>query len=221
MRAVSPHYAIPCLILAAAFFLAVPAAATLVLSGSSLMPGTLPLFPDQGRKVDAIITIIPSGGRTFAIGHSLQMETDLLDARWNTSVIVDGYTGDQEASTGRVAFINGFVLSYPTDHDVSLVISVSGTVPQTAEGGVMLMRVRELDNGGSVVPGSTVMIEEPVATPTGLPLTETSPVVTPVPVKTTASPSPTKAGDILPVSGILGAGAAGIISFWNQPKKHK
>ncbi len=77
---------------------------------------------------------------------------------------------------------------------------------------VMLMTVRELDNGGSVVPGSTVMIEEPVATPTGLPFPETSPMTTPVPVKTTASPSPTKAGDVLPVAGIIAAGVG-----WNFP----
>jgi len=221
MRAVLPHYAIPCLILAAALLLVLPVSATLVLSGSTLTPDALPLAPLQGQKVDVKIAVIPSGGRTFAVGHSLQVETDLLDARWNASVIVDGYTGDREASTGRVAFINGFVLSYSTDHDVSLEVSVSGAVPQSAEGEVMLMSVRELDNAGVVVPGNTVTIEEPVATPTGLPATETSPVVTPVPVNSTASPSPTKAGDVLPVAGILGAGAAGIISWWNQQKKHQ
>ena len=215
----APRFAIPCILAAAALLLTMPAAATLVLSGSTLTPGTLPLVPLQGQKIDVRIAVIPSGGRTFAIGHTLQMETDLLDARWNTSIIVDGYPGAQQASEGRVAFVNGFVLSYPTDRDVSVEISVSGAVPQAEDGAVMLMSVRELDNGGAVVPGSTVMIEEPVAAPTGLPVPGTSPLFTPVPEKTTASPSPTKAGDVLSITGIFAAGAGGIFYRWNQRKR--
>ena len=219
MRTPSPRITISC-ILAAVLLLAVPAAATLVLSGSTLTPATLPLVPDQGQTVDARIAIIPSGGRTFAIGHSLQMETDLLDARWSTSVIVDGYTGDRETSTGRVAFVNGFVLSYSTDHDVRIEVSVSGTVPQADSGSVILMSVRELDNGGSAVPGSILTIEEPAATPTSLPVTEASPVVPPVPGKSPVSPSPTRAGDLLPVTGIVAAGAGGVFSCRMRRKKH-
>jgi hypothetical protein len=148
------------------------------------------------------------------------METDLTDARWRTSVIVDGYPGDLETMTGRVAFVNGFVLSYSTDKDVSVEITVSGTVPAGAGPSITLLMVRELDNGGLIVPGSAVTIEEPVAIPTGSPAPETLPLTTPVPETTTSSPSPTKAGDFLPVAGIIAAGAAGIFSRWNQLKKH-
>lgn len=162
---------------------------------------------------------IPSGGRTFAIGHTLQMETDLLDARWSAGVIVDGYPAARQASTGRVAFVNGFALSHPTDRDVAVEISVSGAVPQAEEGNVMLLTVGELDNGGPVVPGSTLTIEEPVAAPTGFPATETPSMITTVPEKTTASPSPTKAGGDLPVAGILAAGAVGIFYRWNHRKR--
>ena len=182
MRAPSLRFTIPC-ILAAALLLAGPAAATLVLSGSTLTPETLPLVPLQEQKVDVRIAIIPSGGRTFATGHSLQMETDLVDARWIAGVIVDGIPAARQSSAGRVAFVNGYVLSYPTDQDVAIEITVSGTVPQAEEGTIMLLTVRELDNGGAVVPGSTVTIEEPVAAPTVLPVQETSPVFTPVPGK--------------------------------------
>ena len=192
-----------------------PATATLVLSGSTLTPGTLPLVPLQEQKADVRIAVIPSGGRTFALGHRLQMETGLNDARWSTSVIVDGYTGDQESSTGRVAFVNGFVLSYSTDRDVSIEITVSGTVPGNVGPSVTLLTVRELDNGGLAVPGSEITISEPVAVPTAQPISETSLATTTVP-ETPAPPSPTEAGRSLPIAGILAAVAAGMFHRWNQ-----
>jgi len=199
--------------------LAVPAAATLIISGSTLTPGTLPLVPLQGQKIDVRIAIIPSGARTFAIGHRLQMETDLVDARWSAGVIVDGYPGAQQTSEGRVAFVNGFVLSYSTDRDVSIEITVSGTVPQDATPSVMLLTVRELDNEGRAVPGSVITVSEPVAVPTALPIPEKSPATMTIPEMTAASPSPTKAGGSLPIAGILATAAGGIFSGWNRRKR--
>lgn len=207
------------LILAAALLLAGPAAATLALSGSTLTPGTLPLVPLQGQRINVKIAIIPSGGRTFASGHSLQMETDLLDARWSSVAIVDGYQAAQQSSVGRVAFVNGYALSYPTNRDVAIEIAVQGTVPQVEGGNIILLTVQELDNGGSVVPGSTITIKEPVAAPACLPVPEASPVSTPAPEKTTASPSPTKAGEALSITGLPAAGAAWIFSRRNRQKR--
>ena len=210
----------PWMLMAFVLLLASPAAATLVLSGSTLTPATLPLVPLHEQKIDVRIAIIPSGGRTFALGHRLQVETDLTDARLSIGVIVDGYPGAQQTSEGRVAFVNGFVLSYSTDIDVSVEITVSGTVPRDAGPSVTLLTVRELDNGGLVIPGSAIMVSEPVVPVTGIPTPETSLATTTVPEKTKASPSPTKAGGSLPIEGILAAGAVGIFHRWNQRKKH-
>jgi hypothetical protein len=187
--------------------LAMPAGATLVLSGSTLTPPGLPLATLREQKVDVKITIIPSGERTFAIGHRIQMETGLADARWSTIVFVDGYTGDRESSTGRVAFINGFVLSYPTDRDVSVGISVSGTVPDNAGPSVRLLTVRELDNSGQAVPGSMIMISEPVSTPAPVPAAETTTEATTPPPSPSPSPAPTRAAGFTFLTGLFAAGS--------------
>ncbi len=111
MRAVSPHYAIPCLILAAAFFLAVPAAATLVLSGSTLMPGTLPLFPlSAGRSTRSSPSSPPGEGPLRSGIRSRWRPTSRceMEHERHRERVYRGPGG----LTGRVAFINGFVLSY-------------------------------------------------------------------------------------------------------------
>jgi hypothetical protein len=172
-----------CLLLAAAVLLASPAAAILVLPGISLTPRNLPLVPLQELSVDARISIIPSGARTFAIGHDLQMETDLAGARWRTVVSVDGIPADRQSGEGRVMFISGFVLSYPTDRDVALEVAVDGAVPEEIPDATVL-KIQELDNTGAPVPGSTIIVIEPVSTPP--PATAT----TMVPVTTLPPPHP-------------------------------
>jgi hypothetical protein len=114
----------------------------------------------------------------------------------------------QEAS-GDVAFINGEILSYPTDRDVSLTISVTGGVAADATGSVKVLALEELNNTGDVVPGSVLTLNQPVAgrpstTPTLPPTT-----VTTLPM-TTSSPTATP-GFTLPVA-LSALGAALLVS---------
>ena len=175
--------------LALAFLLASPAAATLVLSRTTLVPPSLPLVPGQDLSADAVISIIPSGARTFSSGHSLQIETDLQDATWSTAVFVDGIPADRQQGEGRVMFINGFILSYPTNKDVSLEVTARGLVP----GGmnpVTVLTIRELDNSGLPVAGSTVTLTGPVSAPTASATTGSpSPTGTPPPPPSPTSPA--------------------------------
>jgi hypothetical protein len=205
-----PGHVIPCILGSVVLLLARPAAATLVLSHASLAPQGLPLSPLQDLGVDARIAIIPSGARTFAIGHSLQLETDLAGARWSTGVLVDGIPADREGGTGRVVFLSGFVLSYPTYRDVALEVSVEGTVPRDAGPDITVLTIKELDNQGMPVPGSTITIAEPVAAPASppAPVPTTAP---PAPETSPVLPSPTKAGGGCGWPAVLLAAAAPII----------
>jgi len=195
----------------------VPAMATLVLSHAVLTPRNLPLAPDQELRLDAAIAIIPSGARTFSTGHSLQLETDLADGRWNTVVVVDGIPADRQAGQGRVFFVPGFVLSYYTYRDVALNVTVEGTVPSGGGPGIMVLRIQELDDSGLPVPGSVVTVTEPVSPPAPSPATATVPGTAAPPPS--LSPAPTKAPgfSLLLAPAAAGAGAAAYCRRHRRP----
>jgi hypothetical protein len=164
----------------------------------------VPLAPHQGLTADTRISIIPSGARTFTSGHTLQLETDLVDARWNTVVLTDGIPADTESGQGSVMFLNGFILSYPTNRDVALEVTVAGTVPDGVSSTTVLM-VKELDNSGTPVPGSTVTVTEPVSAPAPTRVTTPAPVTAPPsPSPSPPSPAPTRAG-VVPLLAVLAA----------------
>lgn len=177
-----PHL-IPLLAVLCILFVS-PAAATLVLSDVAFTPNA-PLTPGGQQKVVATYAIIPSGSTTFARGHSLQMQTNLTRALWTVQVTLDGRDAARQTASGSAAFVNGEILSYPTDHDVGIVVTIDGTVPADASGSLTVLTVNELDNGGNSVPGSVLAVSQPVAgsatpaaTTSAIP-TLTPPLVTP------------------------------------------
>ena len=177
----------------AAFVLIIsPVAATLALSDVAFTPNP-PMVPAQPQQVSAKIWVIPSGATTFASGHEIQLQTTLTNAQWNIQVVVDGIPAAHQTAQGNAAFINGALLAYSTDRDVSIVINVAGTVPANAGSSLMAMQIQELDNNGSVVPGSVITIIQPTTVSTATPVIPTIPVVTSI--KTTLPPtsSPTRA----------------------------
>jgi len=177
----------------AAFILLIsPVAATLALFDVSFTPNP-PMVPAQPQQVSAKIWIIPSGATTFASGHNIQLQTTLANAQWNIQVLVDGIPSAHQTAQGNAAFINGALLAYQTNRDVSIVVNVAGTVPANAGSSLLVMQIEELDNNGSVVPGSVITIIQPTTVLTATPSIPTIPVVTPI--KTTLPPpsSPTRA----------------------------
>lgn len=150
------------LALALLLFIVAPAAATLALSDVSYTPNS-PLVIGGQQHMTAKYYIGPSGATTFINGHNLQMQTDLTNARWNIQVLLDGRNAAQQSAWGSAAFVNGELLSYSTYNDVSLSVTIDGVVPQTQSDQVMLLQVEEIDNTGNVVPGSVIIISQPVA----------------------------------------------------------
>ena len=162
-----------------------PATATQLLTGVSCSPAP-PFLPGDSQHTVAHYTILPSGSATFPRGHDLQMQTNLTDARWTIQVIVDGNNAARQTASGSTAFVNGVILSYSTNHDVSFTVTIDGSVPETAGDSVTLLRMVELDNAGITLPGSQSLVSRPVAGNASVPVTmvpvvplSTSPLATP------------------------------------------
>jgi hypothetical protein len=177
--------------------LVTPVAATYTLTDVSYTPNP-PLVIGGQQQLTATYYIGPSGSTTFIRGHELQMQTDLVDARWNIQVILNGRNAAQQSASGSAAFVNSEIISYPNNNEVNLQVTVDGVVPQ-ASGQVMLLQVEEIDNSNTIVPGSAITLTQPVA---GRPVTAvqtTLPTLTPVIV----SPALTKSAGFTMVAGIL------------------
>jgi hypothetical protein len=145
-------------------------------------------------NVTAHVTLEPSGDTTFQNGHRLQMQTGLLNAIWDTRIYVDGVPGAQQPASGTSAFINGYLLSFGRDRDVSFVVTVRGTVPDTPGQQALLIRISELDNTGSLVTtASPITMSEPVAAPVTVTSTRKTVRATTTPAEETAT-APTEAG---------------------------
>lgn len=192
------------LVLALLVVFITPATATVLLTSSSFTPDG-PLVPGTQQHVVAHYTIIPSGATTFAKNHELQMQTGLLNAKWSIQVTLDGRNAAQQNAQGSAAFVNGEILSYPTNHDVGMVVTVDGTVPHGATNPFMVISLEEIDNSGTVVPGSLITLNQPVAgqtlpaTPSAVPTLTPQLVPTPAPTRSPGFATP------LALCGTLGA----------------
>jgi len=139
--------------------LAGPAAAAQILTGTSLAP-VPPLVPGGQQQLVAAYAIV--SGTTFPKDHEIQMQTGLADARWTLQVILDGNNAARQTAAGNAAFLNGPLLAYPVNRDVSFTVTVSGIVPPGASGQLTLLQLEEIDNTGNIVPGSLSTVSEPV-----------------------------------------------------------
>ncbi|MFA6333748.1 MAG: hypothetical protein WCX22_12420 [Methanoregula sp.] len=187
------------LIITSAFLLiSSPASAALVVTNESFSP-VPPLAGGDVQHSVSTIAIIPAGATTFSRTHTLQMQTELVDAKWNIQIIVDGISAAQQSASGTSAFVNGYLLSYPTTSDVSFTVALDGTVPPVGDMNVTILQVTELATGGTPVPGSSLTVSAPLVSP--LPGTVASPQVPATP-PTPATPAPTRSG-FFPVTGLI------------------
>lgn len=184
----------------------VPAAASPMFASESFTPNP-PLSPGGPQEVVATFAI-PSG-TTFPRDHEIQMTTQLENAKWNIQVVVDGHNSAQQTASGTAAFINGMVLSYSVNHDVRFTVTVTGTVPSAATGSVTVIDLIEIDNTGNTIPGSEILVSQPVAGSSMAPAVTTVPTLTPP--LTTASPAVTRSPAFSAGIGILASGIAGIV----------
>jgi hypothetical protein len=175
-----------------------PVDATMALTDVTYTP-TPPLVIGSQQHMTARYYLGPSGATTFIPGHQLQMQTELVNARWDIQVLLNGRNAAQQSASGSTAFVNGALLSYSPNNDVSLEVMIDGIVPRPQGGQVILLQVKEIDNSGSVVPGSEITISQPVAGEPATTLQTTFPTPTPSPIP----PSPTQSTGFPATLGIL------------------
>jgi hypothetical protein len=203
------------ILVSVALIIGSPAAATLVLTKESFLPAPPPVA-GSGQLAVNTIAIIPTGATTFSRYHTLQMQTDLVNARWNIQVIVNGIPAAQQSASGTAAFVNGYLLSYPTTSDLSFTVAINGTVPASAGTTMTVLQVTELDNGGAPVPGSSITVSAPLMSPP--PVNETSPTVpfTTPPVATTA---PARSAGFLSAGSLFASGTAAAVYGYARSRR--
>ena len=208
---------------------AYPAAASLSLTNVTYLPSP-PLVPGGHQHVAARYVLTPTatctfypsgtctsapsstclyinpGPCTFYGGHELQMQTGLSGARWTIQVVVDGLNTATQTARGSAAFLNSFLLSYSSYHDVSFTVMVDGTVPQGAGPQLTVLQVEEIDNSNQAVPGSQLAIMQPVEKQPETIGPATSPTAAPAPAQPVV-PTAHSPGFSLPAAaGGLGLG---------------
>jgi len=113
-----------------------------------------------------IINFPSSGGYTFDNDHTLQMDTELDDAVWTYSILLDGIENPSKSEAGPNIRLSGWELSYPSNREISLKVKVEGTAPVVdLSKEQILVSVRELDNRNAVVSGSQVTKTKMVLNP--------------------------------------------------------
>ncbi len=108
----------------------------------------------SGNPVTVSFTVNFSGtgNQTFPSAGELQMSTDLDNARWNYTLILDGVENPQPGSGGRTLNVSGWLLSFPPSVRESLNVTLHGTapgVPMPAD--ITIVDVREIDSYGNPV----------------------------------------------------------------------
>jgi len=178
----------------------VPRQITVNPQGESLLEGT-------AVNVSAEIEIIPSGATTFSETHTLSLSTDLLDARWQVVVVVDGLQAAVIPKEGNHVFVNGYLLSYPTTRDVSVRIMLEGGAPPVTDNQeLMVLRFAELNSQGKVVSESEHSVTRAV------PGKETPYY----PAPTTSLPSPATTPEKVALSCVPVLGAVLMVFSWTR-----
>lgn len=136
--------------------------------------------PPQLVKVSFVVNLIPEAGMTFSSDNSLDMYTDLENAHWSYATVLDGNANPPLTDTGNKLDISGWVLSYPSRRDLSILVNLTGDVPVVSSTGKKTMvRVGVYNGGNEVYPGTAVTREANVILPGSPAVQSSAPITTP------------------------------------------
>ena len=167
--------------------------------------------PPKQVSVSFAVNFVPEGGMTFSSGNTLDMFTDLENARWSYSTVLDGNANPPLTDNGNSVDINGWVLSYPSRRDLAVLVNLTGEVPVvSATGKKTLVKVGVYNGGNEVYPGTAVIREANVILPgsqavsSAAPTVQQSPGQTPkVTATTPVSSTQVPATSALPSSALV------------------
>lgn len=111
----------------------------------SMTPGTPVIV---SFRVDFTAT----GDVTFPSDNELQMTTDLEKPKWTITLVRDGVDEPQPDNSGRAITVSGWVLSYPSEVEESLRVTMEGTAPPvTTTANKTIIQVQEFDSHNNLV----------------------------------------------------------------------
>ena len=115
------------------------------------------LNPPQRVSGSLTIDFIPEGGLTFDSGNDLTFQSDLDNATWDYTLVIDGNENPPTYVNGKTVDIGGWLLSYSSRRTLALSANFSGDVPQmTTSGQKTLLSVKEINGGFDVNPSLDV-----------------------------------------------------------------
>ncbi|HVP94659.1 MAG TPA: hypothetical protein VMS89_05730 [Methanoregulaceae archaeon] len=131
--------------------------------------------PPQRVTGSLVVDFVPEGGLTFDSGNDLTFRTDLDNATWDYTLVLDGNPNPRQYVSGKTLDLGGWLLSYPSRRNVGLSANFSGNVPQvTASGQLTILAVKVVNGAFDVNPALDVTRVANVILP-GSPLTTTGP----------------------------------------------
>jgi|GEM_PF-3173464 len=134
--------------------------------------------PPKQVSVSFAVNFVPEGGMTFSSSNSLDMFTDLENARWSYSTMLDGNANPPLTSNGNSVDIDGWVLSYPSRRDLAILVNLTGEVPAvSATGKKTMVKVGVYNGGNEVYPGTAVIREANVILPGSPAVPSTAPTI--------------------------------------------
>lgn len=133
------------------------ASAGILVSSPSISPSGDLVSGETQVSASFVINFVSSGGYTFDSENTLQLSTDLDSATWSYVIIQDDIENPAVTEVGPNVNINGWVLSYPSNRDISMRVNMNGVAPavSTSEEKV-IVQVAELSSMGTVIPGTKV-----------------------------------------------------------------
>jgi hypothetical protein len=148
----------------------VPGVTAFSLSSTSVDPEIL----NPGDAVNVSCTVVAASGTSFSSFDDLQFITTLDDPVWTYTVIVGGVENSRPANRGRNIKVGGYELSYPSDNEVIVEMTLKGQVPPSTPDGteLYLITVQELDAKNRVITSSVTEIKHLVGKPTPAPTPE-------------------------------------------------
>ena len=115
------------------------------------------------------IDMVPSGSETFPKDNTLQIFTDLNNAKWTVTMVRDGVEHPVPQEFGRSVYLSGWVLSYPSSVQESLRVALEGSVPSVTKSmNKTIVLVQELDKNNAVMPATIVTRERVIINPTDM-----------------------------------------------------
>ena len=188
-------------------FIIAPVSAGYELEDLQVLPAAESLPPGTLTNTTTTIVLIPPGPTTtFVIWDNLVLSTELSEPRWNVVVQVHELAKNRSRQVavtpaqGPVVTVPGYLISYPTNNNVSVRVQLDGQVPSSQDQRPFtVLKVEELNDRGETVEVPAKIVTRNI-TPPATPLQSL-----PTTQGTTQPPAtPTKAGvSLIPVIAAL------------------